>query len=170
MTYTSETITKLCRGCDTEKPATEFHRCKANTDGLQLRCKVCQRRKRLDTQEADRPKLAARMRSYRAKNRRTTRTAEWRYKLKARFGITATDYENMLEAQGYACAACREPEKARGGMRLAVDHCHTTGKVRGLLCNRCNMTLGRFRDSPGLLQALATYIAPHAIAEVQKAG
>lgn len=74
---------------------------------------------------------------------------EWR--LKRLFGITQTDYNNMLADQGGKCAICQQPNRALGKIQkpyaLAVDHSHDTGKVRGLLCNRCNPWLGWFEDN-----------------------
>lgn len=86
----------------------------------------------------------------------------WRGNLRRRYGITATRYYEMLEEQGGVCAVCREPEtslRANGKpKRLAVDHCHKTGQIRGLLCMRCNHTLGRHGDDPNHLEALAAYV------------
>lgn len=100
--------------------------------------------------------------------------AEWRKKNRERFrrnfdscflpikyGITLADYERMRDEQGGLCAICRQPEtaKRRGVvMRLAVDHCHDTGKVRGLLCSSCNNGLGRFRSNPEVLESAARYL------------
>lgn len=79
-----------------------------------------------------------------------------------RYGLTPSDYDRMLEAQGGKCAICRQPETFRrkdgSPMHLAVDHCHTTGRVRGLLCRMCNQTLGRVKDSVELLQASIDYL------------
>lgn len=79
------------------------------------------------------------------------------------YGITADDYARMLEEQGGVCATCKNPETATqhttGAVKaLAVDHCHTTGKVRGLLCWRCNAVLGKVRDSTELLREMAAYL------------
>lgn len=71
------------------------------------------------------------------------------------FGISVETYNSMLEAQGYKCALCGAPP---GDRRLDVDHCHEDGNVRGLLCYRCNMALGLFREDPTLLRAAADYI------------
>jgi len=74
-------------------------------------------------------------------------------KLRHKFGITIQDYNNMLEAQNGACAICGSI--GNGKKALAVDHCHTTGKIRGLLCDDCNNGLGRFRDNKqSLLKAI----------------
>ncbi len=59
------------------------------------------------------------------------------------FGITENDYTSMLESQNGQCAICDGPPDGRW-KRLAVDHCHTSGEVRGLLCMVCNTMLGRF--------------------------
>ena len=63
--------------------------------------------------------------------------------LMKRYGITQFEYECMEEEQGGVCAICTNPPCKRG---LFVDHCHKTGKVRGLLCSSCNTGLGYFKD------------------------
>jgi len=72
------------------------------------------------------------------------------------YGITIEQYGEMLEAQGGVCAICREP--CPSGKNLAVDHCHETGAVRGLLCARCNSGIGQFLDSPDRLRAAIGYL------------
>lgn len=76
--------------------------------------------------------------------------------LKRKYKITPEDYENMLAAQGGHCALCdRTPDQERHKY-LNVDHCHETGKVRGLLCTPHNHAFGKFGDNEaGLLMALA---------------
>jgi hypothetical protein len=83
------------------------------------------------------------------------------HRMKTVFGITAADYHGMLEMQGYACAICKNKPK---NYRLAVDHCHKTGKIRGLLCKRCNHDLlGAAYDSiPMLARAISYLEAPPA--------
>jgi 5-methylcytosine-specific restriction endonuclease McrA len=72
------------------------------------------------------------------------------------FGITLEEYEAMDAAQNGVCAICRR--KCKSGRRLAVDHCHKTSKVRGLLCMNCNNAIGRMGDDPLLLRAAASYL------------
>lgn len=79
--------------------------------------------------------------------------------LKAKYGITAAQYDQMLEAQGHGCAICGRRE-CKSGKALAVDHSHVTGKVRGLLCGDCNKALGLLADSPELLKRAARYLEP----------
>jgi hypothetical protein len=87
-----------------------------------------------------------------------------RHTLKTQFGLTDEQYAAMLEEQDGRCAICRRPEIIeRNGRRvnLAVDHDHATGRVRGLLCSRCNNGVGRFDDDPDRLRAAAEYIEMH---------
>lgn len=79
-------------------------------------------------------------------------------RLQSEYGITAEDYERMLVAQDGGCAICgSDNAEGRGGM-LHVDHCHSTGKVRGLLCDQCNHGLGKFKDDQALLQRAIEYL------------
>lgn len=78
-----------------------------------------------------------------------------------KFGITQAEYERMLADQGGTCALCDatpETQKAKYRTYFHVDHCHDTGRVRGLLCGEHNMLLGRFNDDPGLLRRAAEYL------------
>lgn len=77
--------------------------------------------------------------------------------LRNRFGIDAHAYEELLAKQEGVCAVCRRKERI-AGRRLAVDHCHKTGAVRGLLCQACNTGLGKFEDNPVLLARAAQYL------------
>lgn len=81
--------------------------------------------------------------------------------LQRKFGITQEQYEAMLEAQGGVCKIClQEERKARHGviMALAVDHDHETGKIRGLLCNNCNLGIGKFSDNVVYLFSAIDYL------------
>jgi hypothetical protein len=74
--------------------------------------------------------------------------------LKNRYGITIEEYNNKLEFQKGACACCG----GKDVKALAVDHDHATGKVRGLLCYRCNLTLGQVKDNVNLLLSMFAYL------------
>ena len=71
------------------------------------------------------------------------------------YGMTVAQYEEMLAQQAGVCKICSKPPTK---YRLAVDHCHTTKKIRALLCSGCNVGLGGFRDSVDLLRKAADYI------------
>lgn len=91
-----------------------------------------------------------RQRRYRATHQR-----EWKPRV-SKYGMTVDDYEALVLAQGGVCAICNGRP---GRKRLAVDHDHATGAVRGLLCEACNLALGGFRDDPTLLLRAAEYLA-----------
>lgn len=74
-----------------------------------------------------------------------------------RYGLTEDDYDRMLEQQCSNCAACQKAS----GLRLQVDHCHETGRVRGLLCGNCNSALGHAKDDIDRLRALIAYLERH---------
>jgi hypothetical protein len=84
--------------------------------------------------------------------------------IRAKYGISKSDYLTMFEQQGNKCAICAEEETAPNTWkkdqprRLAVDHDHGTGEVRGLLCYRCNTTLGKVEDNIDLLKKMIEYL------------
>lgn len=107
---------------------------------------------------AERPEEArARYRKKREKN-----PEGWRkWQLKKNFGITIEQYDLLLAKQNSVCAICGRLESVivKGiRRRLTVDHDHNTGKVRGLLCLGCNISIGRFNDDIGLLNAAVEYL------------
>jgi hypothetical protein len=77
-------------------------------------------------------------------------------------GLTEADYDNLVKIQNGLCAICKKPETSSNQhvlqKRLAVDHCHKTGKVRGLLCSKCNRGIGYFNDSTDLLYKAIIYL------------
>ena len=78
-----------------------------------------------------------------------------------KYGITPDRYKEILEKQNGKCAICGSADGGKRGdrrRRLAVDHCHATGKVRGMLCASCNAGLGALRDSPELLAKALVYL------------
>jgi len=77
-------------------------------------------------------------------------------RLKQKFGITLEQYEEILSKQNGLCAICSSTEKT--GKRLAVDHCHKTGKVRGILCMKCNTSLGKINDDISILEKMIFYL------------
>lgn len=78
-----------------------------------------------------------------------------RQMLRRQYGMTLEEYESMAQEQGGVCKICCGPPTSRG---LVVDHCHKTGKVRGLLCSTCNTALGQFRDDLWTLYRAVSYL------------
>lgn len=77
--------------------------------------------------------------------------------LRRTFGITLAQYNELAVEQGGVCAICRMPPSGRVS-RLVVDHCHETGRVRGLLCKPCNSGIGHLRDSADVVRAALKYL------------
>ena len=104
--------------------------------------------------------------AYMREYRKRTPDAHKHYEVKRRYGITLKQYNEMKDSQNNVCAICGNPEidvdKRTNKVRdLAVDHCHTTNKVRELLCRGCNQGLGNFQDNLELLQKAIDYLTKH---------
>ena len=79
------------------------------------------------------------------------------YQLKRDYGITLEQYDERLEQQNYSCLICGS-HKDLFSKDLAVDHCHSTGKIRGLLCKNCNTGIGNFKDDVEIMKRAIEYI------------
>jgi Recombination endonuclease VII. len=117
------------------------------------------RRERYANDAEYREQIRLKSRSFNAKNPHIKKNG----RLKAEFGITLEQYNQILEKQSGRCAICETKvtgvkERGKREHSLYVDHDHKTGKVRGILCNRCNFGIGQFKDDPQLLQKAAEYL------------
>ena len=83
-------------------------------------------------------------------------------RLKANYGISQEDYEKMLRQQNFVCDICGTKHQEKRGKRLHVDHCHTHGHVRALLCSACNTALGKMKDDTERLKSAIRYLEKHA--------
>lgn len=78
------------------------------------------------------------------------------------YGITLEQFNEMGQKQGWRCLICAEYKKGKGPVGcLHVDHCHETGKVRGLLCSDCNRAIGQLCDNPMIIESAAAYLWTH---------
>jgi hypothetical protein len=129
-----------CNRCQTAKPFTAeyFNIRTRNRSGLSGHCRACDLRAKKADYAANPKKYLDRMRKY-------------------AYGITPEQFDERLAAQNHVCAICLQPER-RKKSTLSVDHCHKTGKIRGLLCGDCNPGLGGFKDRVALLQAAIAYL------------
>lgn len=132
---------KACTKCGEVKPLEDFHKEKKQRDGRTSRCKVCYNadcRKRYHKNESQ----------------------SWAYQLRKKYGIGPDDYSRMLEEQGGCCAICGKHHSDLS-KRMAVDHNHATGEVRGLLCADCNTGIGKLNDDPAVLRRACEYLEEH---------
>ena len=86
------------------------------------------------------------------------REYERNYHLQRRYGISSEQYDEMLKRQDHKCKICGSENPKGNGNRFAVDHCHSSNRVRGLLCQECNQGLGKFNDDISLLSRAITYL------------
>lgn len=89
-------------------------------------------------------------------------TKDKKYSLSKRYGLTVQGYAYLGELQGWACAICgMKFNDASRASWAHVDHCHKSGKTRGLLCNGCNRALGFIQDRPDVALSMANYLIKH---------
>lgn len=165
--------TKVCTVCEQEKPIAAFAVSKRGKDGLHTFCKKCKSAKSRDWYHRTPDRQRSRNRRRYQENGAAMREAALRWyrdnrehvlglkrasALRKSFGLTIEQYDEMLAAQGGLCAVCGQPPQSKARRPLHIDHCHNTGRVRGLLCRSCNVGLGHFADSPERLRAAAAYI------------
>jgi hypothetical protein len=144
---------KICCKCRYNKEIGCFHKDKNRNDGLQTVCKQCSR---LYSQERNAKRKEEYKRWYQD-NKIKVRN----YKLKRKFKISISEYNDMFDEQNGLCAICKKSEikKHNGTIQsLAVDHNHSTGKVRALLCSNCNTALGSLKENKDIIFNMIDYI------------
>lgn len=107
------------------------------------------------------PEYKKKLREYSARKRREDKNFDFRKNLKRFYGLSIEQYESMYRSQNGVCAICSGLNVA--GRRLAVDHNHKTGQIRGLLCNTCNTSLGTAKESVELLRSIIAYLERHEV-------
>ncbi|MBA2812437.1 endonuclease VII domain-containing protein [Streptomyces sp. KM273126] len=188
MGVADEPNAKKCTGCERDLPPTAFARDKNRRDGLQVRCRECvaeysaahyrRRREAMGKsvrEKADVPtghklcRTCGEIRPHSEWHRNATasdglstrckacRAARGRQDhLKRQYGITEAERDELIASQGGVCCICLSALPAH------VDHCHETGRVRGVLCFSCNAALGQFKDRPDVIRRAATYVEGNA--------
>lgn len=134
--------TKKCVRCTTEKDLDEFYTDKRHKDGHQSECIQCARERGHKNYKSNPEKYAA-------------------WSLKANYGISIEEYNNLLKLQNDLCACCGKSQVTmkNGKIRaLYVDHDHKTGKVRSLLCHKCNSAIGILNESIDQCYLLIKYL------------
>lgn len=147
--------TKVCRRCEVEKKAEEFSAMPSSGDGLYSYCRACKASmvRRYTARNGDAVRERARQRNATPKGRLATRKAN----LKRVFGIEKTEYDKRWRAQGKKCAICERTRK-RNEKYFALDHDHSSGAHRGILCPNCNRALGLAADNIDLLKRAEKYL------------
>jgi hypothetical protein len=148
----TEVVDRFCPRCETTKALDAFTLRKSGPRVGQAvaHCKECS------------------VKAHKARSERDTtlyRRVEWPSKIRRLYGITPSDYFAMLEAQNGCCATCgaatpgtRNYKRMGKAEAFYIDHCHATGRVRGLLCLNCNTAIGLIRDNPTVAQNISAYL------------
>ena len=139
---------KICNKCFQDLPLSMFYRESKNKDGRKYTCKVCQNRIK-KAYRANNPEKVAEENRKRRESRGPTR---WE-RVARLYGLSEEGYYDLLQSQGNCCAICKTVHK-----KYHIDHCHNSGKVRGILCSKCNTGLGKFNDSPDMLLLAVKYL------------
>lgn len=146
---------KICSKCKEIKEETEFYFV-TRSQSYAAACKSCDAKRNKAYTKTEKGKAVARKASREYAKRNRVKAKD--YELKRSYGITLEQFNAMREVQDCKCAICgkHETEAVRG--ILYVDHCHTTGKVRGLLCSVCNKALGLLKDNEDYLYKAISYL------------
>lgn len=155
------TLSMECSKCHKDKPLEMFHRTKITKCGRRQPCAECRLtpphpRKRITACRVcggERYKLTG----YCLKHRREryfTPDKKRRKTLRERYNITPEQYDDQLTKQGAKCFICH-----RLNVRLVVDHCHSTKHFRGILCDRCNMIIGVWKNDPAAAMRAFQYLS-----------
>lgn len=161
---------KCCKKCGVEKALDEFRiQKRGDKEYVRSECRDCERALTRSLYAANPEKGAAASRAWNKENRKRANATrrKWRinnpdkhkcYVLRRTYGISLEEYNAILLAQGGACGICKSATVGNCGRRLYVDHNHETGKVRGILCGKCNSVLGFVSDTPGILEAAIDWL------------
>ncbi len=159
-------IDRHCTGCNTTKLINEFVKDKYDKTGYTYRCKACRRKQCYAWAKANPDKVKAANLKNREKRKKfydseAGRRSSQRSWLKVTYGLSIEDYDLMVLNQDSKCAVCGSADSKDRWKRLAVDHCHSTGKIRDLLCYKCNAGLGLFNDNKEILLKAINYLTKH---------
>lgn len=154
----TDTQCKFCIKCREYKTFDDFYKRIANKDGMYSYCKDCTIESQRDTPEKRKKIRENEIRRYYeyGYTKIPKKTYNRDIYLKQMFGIDQVFYENLLKSQDNRCGICEV--LITSNKEGNIDHCHTTGKIRGILCPSCNKGLGNFKDNDMLLLKAINYI------------
>jgi len=154
---------KKCGKCQTLKSLQSFAKDKQRKDGLTCSCKSC-RNPQAKTWRDKNPKRVKEINDKSKQNRKEyydnpeRKLKNRSRELEKRLGITHTEYESILASQGGVCAICKRYKITSNNKYMAIDHCHSTLKIRGVLCNWCNRALGLLEDNIEFFNSAIKYL------------
>ncbi len=134
---------KLCTVCNVEKEESNFYFSKQYINN---HCKECNSKK---------------SKEWYSKNKEVKKRSALKHHFKKRYGITFEERETMLQNQGGKCIICSQQillTSENRNKRAVIDHCHSSNKIRGMLCHLCNTGLGAFKDNISILSNAIKYL------------
>lgn len=145
---------KTCSVCKKDLALDDFYTCKGYPKSS---CKKCEKAAKAAWYQANRNIAISKSSLYQTKvrNVRTAYSRKWR--LKNVYKITEAEYDRLFTEQAGRCRICQR-HRDELGKELCVDHCHETGKIRGLLCHACNAGIGYLRHNPENLGRAISYL------------
>jgi hypothetical protein len=150
LTFQKATTTKACLSCKIEKALVDFpKRLKGSKDGFRNTCSSCRKESDKRRRQENIEKYKQRDRAYYIRNISNI--------YKTKYGISLEDYNILFDKQQGKCKCCNMHQQELKAA-LAVDHCHTTGIIRGLLCKQCNLALGNVKDNIQTLKNMIEYL------------
>jgi len=135
-------LEKQCKRCFVKKPLSLFFKDSRAKDKKRAYCKQC------DRIRAD---------SWKESNKERVAQYNSNYKLQYNYGLSIEEYEELLSKQNNKCAICNTDQKDLK-RKLVVDHCHSSNKIRGLLCSHCNVGIGMLKENQDNLVAAIQYL------------
>lgn len=145
-------MSKICTYCKIEKGESEFY---LKSDKLRSQCKICSSRNSIINYQNNKESRQKTNKIWRDNNKQKIHAIF----LKARYGLQIGEFNNMLEKQNYRCAICNEENYSKKNFH--IDHDHKTGKIRGLLCYKCNSSMGLLNDDISILEKAIKYLQKH---------
>lgn len=149
----------VCKVCKRSPPDVTFTASGAKA-GV---CKSCVRERNARYYLEHKEQERVRNKAYRTANKNRLTRTKWEQRLRYKYGIDVSLFNEILKSQGGRCAICGEKawmpgEGKRRKQTFVVDHDHATGKIRGILCGNCNTALGQFKDSVAVLESAIKYL------------
>lgn len=139
----------ICRVCEVEQSDSAY----SDWGRRRRECRSCVSARNREYGQTNKAERNERLRSWRRRNPEAARAKDQRARLARKYQLTPEEVTAMVDAQGGRCLLCGSDRRV-----LVVDHCHVSGRVRGMLCRSCNTIVGQVELTPGLLDAIGAYL------------
>jgi hypothetical protein len=149
-----------CARCKEWKDLNEFYRHKKTKSGRNSHCKLCENKRNVAFRETSRFKEWNAEYTQSEHCKLIRHRLHRKHDLRKKWKMTEAEYDHKLQEQGGVCAICGGQE-IKKGWHMSIDHDHATGKIRDILCSRCNVILGQARDSVPFLEKCIEYLKKH---------